>query len=245
MTAPLQKLFDLARRAGDGSVCTPVEADKLHDEWKRVCAAVGPDRINTHGEDGYTVAHVLARRSDVLKLFEAGREAGMDFNAECATGVHTLPIHSAAVRDREGDQAATAIVNWLLDVAGADGNAAMTPGWTPLHLACCFSDADRVDALIKAGANLEVVLAPGNRNLTPLLVAAARSSAEIVKLLLLAGADASKTSQSGTGTQRAYQLALNNQRIPSGSDVLERLKVQRCRPPDRPDVTRRRHLCAS
>lgn len=244
MATALDKLFDLARKSGDGSVATPAEISAFLAEFKRTCLACGPEEINAHGEDGYTPAHVLARRSDLLPLFDPALKAGMDFNAECETGGRCRPIHSAAFRDRENDPAAVRIIDWLLQEARVDVNSEMDPGWRPLHLACCRTDVVRVEVLCRAGADLEAVLAPGKRDLTALLVAAARSSDGVVKALLLAGADPSKTSQGNKGRETAYQLALNNPLIRPG-DVLTRLKTGRLASMTRSRMTRRRHLCAN
>ncbi len=247
MTGPRDRLVALAHRSGDGSVATPDDRARLLEDWVRACRAAGEaEAINLHGEDGLTPAHALARRGCHLQMFDAAAAAGMDFGIECSTGNRIRPIHSAAVRDQPDDAHAARIIDWLLTHADSSANAALGTGWQPLHLACSRPDPTRVGVLVRHGAELETALEPDTRALTPLLIAADASTANVISVLLDAGADASKCSISNAGRRTAYGLALNNGLIGSDDSILNRLlreqKAQRCSRPSSPNVKRRRHL---
>ncbi|MBC6417279.1 MAG: ankyrin repeat domain-containing protein [Rhodospirillales bacterium] len=79
--------------------------------------------------------------------------------------------------------------------AGADLNARIEKGNTPLHLAAVFGNAEAVAALLDAGADPN---ARGEGGLTPLHAAAAHGSAEVVAALLDAGADGSARTARGS-----------------------------------------------
>ena len=213
--SPLDTLFTLAAQSGE--IPTPARADQLQEDWKRACIAAGPEEINARNDEGDTAANVLARRAVMLRLFDIGLETGMDFGGTDSRGQQ--PIHAACLRDRSEDPAAAQVIDWLIDVAGMDVNAEVPPGWTPLHLACCRTDAARVRLLLRKGAHLEAVLDPEESALTPLLLAVQKSCDGVVLELMLAGADRSRTA----GGKPAWRLALSNNRIRSG-DIHQRLK---------------------
>ena len=248
--SPRDRLVELAQRSGDGSVVTQVDRGRLQEDWVRACrAACEVGAINLHGEDGFTPAHALARRACHLQLFDAAAAAGMDFGIGCSTGERILPIHSAAIRDQPDDAHAARIIDWLVTHANSSVNAAIRTGWQPLHLACSRPDPARVGVLVRHGAELETELEPETRALTPLLIAADASTAEVIAVLLDAGADASARSISNAGRRTAYGLALSNGLISSDDPILNRLlreqKARRSQKPTFPDVKRRRHLCDS
>ena len=98
-------------------------------------------------------------------------------------------VADAAAR---GDKAA---VRQLLK-DGADVNGAQGDGMSALHWAADRSDAELVDMLIYAGANIAAVTRIGQY--TPLHLAAKSGSTPVAKALLKAGADVNaKTSNSG------------------------------------------------
>ena len=66
-------------------------------------------------------------------------------------------------------------------------NVAQPDGATALHWAAHWDDLEAVDALIKAGANVNAV---NDLGITPLLVACADAGAPVVARLLAAGANA-------------------------------------------------------
>ena len=74
----------------------------------------------------------------------------------------------------------------LLRAKRADVNAPGVDGTTPLHWAVHRDDAEMVELLVRAGANVS----QANRyGVQPLWLAAVNGSAEVVALLLDAGAD--------------------------------------------------------
>jgi uncharacterized protein len=101
---------------------------------------------------------------------------------------------------RDGDHAAAmAMIN-----DGADVNAPLGDGSTPLHWAVYKVDSELVSTLLKRGAN------PNVHNLlgaTPLSEAANLANAELVRLLLKAKADANGANDDG---QTALLLAARN-----------------------------------
>jgi ankyrin repeat protein len=100
---------------------------------------------------------------------------GVDHDARDETGATAL-MHAAAV-------APGAIVRQLLD-AGADPNLADRAGATALMWAT--HDAERVRLLLAAGANVNAMRSDG---VTPLITAAIRGRADVMRLLIDAGAD--------------------------------------------------------
>jgi ankyrin repeat protein len=84
---------------------------------------------------------------------------------------------------RRGDkQAVRSLLAQKVDVNEAQGD-----GTTALHWAAYNDDAEMAEALIRAGAKLQMVTRTGA--LTPLMVAASNGSGAVVQTLLKAGAD--------------------------------------------------------
>ena len=77
---------------------------------------------------------------------------------------------------------------------GADPNARIEGGFTPLHFGARLGSAETVKALLKAGADLE---ARNNYGATPLHGAAVWGTAEIVEALARAGADPKARTEGG------------------------------------------------
>ncbi len=98
-------------------------------------------------------------------------------------------VSLAAMR---GDRA---MVRTLLD-GSADVNHAMGDGTTALHWAAYRTDLDLARMLIQAGANVEAVTRLGD--ISPLFMAAESGSAEMIALLLGAGADPNSSKSTGT-----------------------------------------------
>jgi len=69
-------------------------------------------------------------------------------------------------------------------------------GWTPLHLAAFFGQADLANALLDRGADANARSTNGMKN-TPLHAAAAGGKTELVELLLKRGADANARQDGG------------------------------------------------
>ena len=78
----------------------------------------------------------------------------------------------------------------------ADVNAAQGDGMTALHWAAMKDDADLVQTLLYAGANVSATTRIGAY--TPLLLAAKNGSASVIAPLLKAGADANGATANGT-----------------------------------------------
>src|SRR5438105_4679209 len=75
-------------------------------------------------------------------------------------------------------------------------NSYSSDGWTPLHLACFFSQRDIAEALIGCGAEVNARSRNAMQN-TPLHAAAARRNAESVRLLIEHGADVNARQEGG------------------------------------------------
>jgi ankyrin repeat protein len=73
------------------------------------------------------------------------------------------------------------------EVELVDVNQADWTGDSPLHIAAMYFDESVIALLVEAGA---VVNAQGERNLTPLHVAYAKSNGDAIRTLLWLGADA-------------------------------------------------------
>jgi uncharacterized protein len=74
--------------------------------------------------------------------------------------------------------------------------AQSSDGWTPLHLAAFFGQAELAKALIDAGAKVDARSSNAMKN-TPLHAAAAGGQAAVVELLLKRGADPNATQDGG------------------------------------------------
>lgn len=101
-----------------------------------------------------------------------------------------------------------------------DVNAPAADGATPLHWAAYTDDADLVDRLIRAGANVRAVNQYG---VTPLSLACTNGSVRVVDRLLEAGADPNGPLPEGETplmtAARAGSVAVVERLIASGADV--------------------------
>ncbi|MDH4063794.1 MAG: ankyrin repeat domain-containing protein [Acidobacteriota bacterium] len=79
---------------------------------------------------------------------------------------------------------------------GADVNAALGDGTTALHQAAMRGDADMVDVLVYAGANVKATTRLGGY--TPLHLASQRGHAVVIDRLVKAGADPNQATATGT-----------------------------------------------
>jgi len=87
--------------------------------------------------------------------------------------------------------------------AGADLNAKMQGGYTPLHLAAIYDHKEIAEILITEGADVN---AKNNRDMTPLHQAARSGRKEITELLIAKGADVNaKDENSLTPLDQAIQ----------------------------------------
>ena len=111
-----------------------------------------------------------------------------------------LDIHEAAAAGKSGDVAALATQN-------PDAiNSFSADGFTPLALAAFFGQRDVAQWLLANGADVNAV-ARNPTGYTPLTGAVARGDAEIVRLLLSHGANA--THRYGAGYSALHQAAAN------------------------------------
>lgn len=130
------------------------------------------------------------------------------------------PVADAAMKgDKEG-------VRELLK-SGADVNAAQGDGMTALHWAALKGDAELAQMLVYAGANVKATTRLGGYN--PLILAAREGHADVIAVLLAAGADPNAATTSGTtplmlaassGNARAVTMLIEN-----GADVNAKEKV--------------------
>ena len=101
----------------------------------------------------------------------------------------------------------TAALERLRD-APAAATAHAPDGFTPLHLACFFGNADAVRLLLAANADCNAVATNGSL-LRPLHSAATQGSVEICRMLLDAGADPNALQQSNFTALHAAALRGN------------------------------------
>ena len=94
-------------------------------------------------------------------------------------------------------------------------------GDTPLHIVCRWGDAEAVDTLIKAGANVNAI---GETKMTPLFSAVMGKSVEVAQRLLDAGADPLIKDEDG-GTALAYANLVKDESIPNSIKLIELLKT--------------------
>jgi uncharacterized protein len=106
--------------------------------------------------------------------------------------IHAAPSAPVADAAMQGNKDA---VRSLLKQA-ADVNAAQGDGMTALHWAAMKDDADLVQTLLFAGANVRATTRIGSY--TPLILAAKNGSGSVIAPLLKSGADANGATSNGT-----------------------------------------------
>ena len=107
----------------------------------------------------------------------------------CTEGIDYTPLGAAAAA---GELEA---VEALLEHAGADPDAIAEAGWAPLHLASRHADLAILQALVAAGADVE--LRDHRNGWTPLLHAIHLRNEPAVAALLEGGADVNRAGESG------------------------------------------------
>ena len=169
--------------------------------------------VNTARPDGVT-ALLWAAHWDDIELAERLLDAGADVNAADDHGVTAL--------ERAAENASVAMVETLL-AAGADVDAAQTSGLTPLMTAARTGSVDVVREFIAGGADVNAaVTATGS---TALMWAVSERHPEVVRLLLVAGADPRASTLKGFTplmyAARNGDVATAAVLIAAGSDVNE------------------------
>ncbi|MDD5065127.1 MAG: ankyrin repeat domain-containing protein [Phycisphaerae bacterium] len=147
---------------------------------------------------------------------------GADVNAKWPKDINGAPLHFAAIKGDENilmwfggevrDKIKKAdhpglykeIVSLLL-AKGADVNAKMSGGWTPLHFAVKLDDLDIVEMLIVKGADVD---AKNSSGITPLLFAIGDNHEDMKNLLLTKGAKVDIVSASAMGDTERVKVFL-------------------------------------
>ena len=141
---------------------------------------------NEGQKDGiWTVLHAAVRNGSLQGL-AAVLELGFDPNSQGEKGFTPLLV-AACLGQFE--------ISQRLVGAGAKVNITNFQGVTPLREAAGIGAVKLVQFLIEEGADLE--LAPNENRDTPLIIAAANNHLEVVKLLLVAGANTQAQTKGG------------------------------------------------
>ena len=202
----------LGASAGDGSRLIQAVRDQ-NVALARQLVADGVD-VNAVQGDGASALHWAAHRGD-LSTVDLLIRSGARVNLANDLGATPLQV---ACETREG-----AVVEHLL-AAGADPNATLLNGETVLMTCARAGDVPSVAALLAHDAAVNV--AEVGHKQTPLMWAAARGHADVVRLLVRAGADIRARSLTyprtvvDEQTQRAGREELNYTVLRGGSTPL-------------------------
>ncbi len=184
-------------------------------EVAKALIAAGAD-VNISDSKGRTPLMELSRFDEGAEMAKLLIDAGADVNARMVDG--TTAIERTCMRGR-----ASKILNMLI-AAKADVNAQDGAiGFSPLHYAVLNGHAEQIQALIAAGANVNIGMQPPNRDgigenapcfngmtgniicagTTPLMLAADNSRKptaemmEVIKMLISAKADVNRADDNG------------------------------------------------
>jgi ankyrin repeat protein len=124
--------------------------------------------------EGQSALHIAARMGKDEALAELLKQPNIDINAGDKLGATALYL--AASNGRHD------AVQRLLD-NGADPRKVDTLGWNALHAAACNGNVTVVNTLISGENNLEFIDRANNDGFTPLLLAAQKGKADVVRLL--------------------------------------------------------------
>lgn len=107
------------------------------------------------------------------------------------------PLHYVALDYEKGRQSMEIV---RLVQEGYECNQQDKNGWTPLHFATQENSLEAVEALIRAGADVDIVDEHGN---TPLwrAVFSSKGNGEVIKALLKAGANPNRPNLHGVSPQ--------------------------------------------
>ncbi len=172
------------------------------------------ENVNAAQGDGMTGLHWAAARGDstiAAVLLKAHA------NTEATTRIGALvPLHIAA------DYGNASVVRALLR-ANANARARSSDSVSVLHFAALGGDTAIVAALLRGGAMPDVNRAEPGLGQTPLMIAAGRGRAEVVRLLLKKGAD---WRISGKTTDPVASAAEDRQAKARRNAVLARLREE-------------------
>ena len=152
---------------------TALKRDAAADVQDLLARGFDPNSVNTKGEyalvmalrlNAFGVAHVLIAQSET--------------RIDVRTSKDETPLMLAAIKGQ---------VELCRELIARDADI-NKPGWTPLHYAASAGKTDVVNLLLQHYAYID---AESPNRTTPLMMAAGYGSADAVKALLLAGADAS------------------------------------------------------
>jgi ankyrin repeat protein len=187
---------------GAKALCQAALRGDLPEIRNRLAAGTHVNAQDRTGSTALSLSVALGNGEIVAFLLEAGADVGL------ATNETVFPIHCA--KD-------PAIIEALV-ARGADPNTADNYGLRPLHYACGrVHNEKQVRALLKAGADVNV--ADDSRE-SPLHCAAEFATAEIVELLVNAGADVHARTERG---RTALDLA-SGRRDRQGAPIVEILR---------------------
>ncbi|GBF98564.1 hypothetical protein Rsub_11894 [Raphidocelis subcapitata] len=196
----LERGADRHAAAADGSLPVSCAARQGHASVVQALVKPAPDRHPSGGCDRWTAWHWCAHTGDAASaralLSEASWVAAQRIDSEAADDVTALMVAAAA-----GQLDVLA----LLVEAGASLAAMDYPdGWTALHHAARRDGAAAVQALIRAGADVDAAslwtdedLDEGEACVTPLHLAAQYAGVDVLRALIDAGASVSQKNNSG------------------------------------------------
>jgi uncharacterized protein len=159
------------------------------------------DAPNESGQTAFLLAKYYGQEDTAKYLLSLGPKLDV-FN--CCVGGHTSDVLEELDRDP-----------YVLHAHSSDG-------WTPLHLAAFFGQADLANALLDRGADANARSTNGMKN-TPLHAAAAGGKTELVELLLKRGANANARQEGGFTALHSAAQAGNRDMVAvllaNGADV--------------------------
>jgi ankyrin repeat protein len=185
-------VFCAVATLGAAQAATPAELAKFFkavqlDDEKTVrnmlVATINPNQINPIGGEP---ALVLALREGSMRVFEVLLE-------HPATGLETPAINGNTALMMAAFKRNMPAVQALL----AKGARIERPGWTALHYAAAGGADDIARLLIRRGAQIDPTSPLESGKFTPLMMAAREGKESTVRLLLEAGADASRKNSEG------------------------------------------------
>ena len=168
-------------------------------------ASLLPSALLAQEQANAETIHDLAAKGDLSKLKNVLSVKSNLLNAPRESD-NATPLHLAVSGGH------FEMVKYLIDI-GADANAKIDNGKTPLHLAASyvgmlFPGKKIAEALIAAGAKIDSK-AEGDGNQQPLHYAALYNSADVAELLMEKGADVNATAETGARPLHLASLGVN------------------------------------